>query len=95
MSREAAASGNKRGGSNATWAKVKFDRQIIAIAKVNGATTIYSDDDDIEVLGKRAKIDVIGLAQLPLPPQKAQLDLLEHAAESKADDQNQHPPDQE
>jgi hypothetical protein len=80
MSREALAKGNKRGKSDATWAKVKYDRQIIAIAKVHGATTIYSDDGDIETLGKRAKINVVSLADLPLPPQKAQLDLLEHAA---------------
>jgi predicted nucleic acid-binding protein len=81
MSREALVKGNKRGGSDATWAKVKYDRQIVAIAKVHGATTIYSDDGDIATLGKRAKIEVVSLAELPLPPQKAQLDLLEHAAE--------------
>jgi hypothetical protein len=69
--------GNKRGASDATWAKVKYDRQIVAIAKVHSATTIYSDDGDIETLGKRAKINVVGLAALPLPPQKAQLDWLE------------------
>lgn len=81
MSREALASGKKRGDSSATWAKVKYDRQIVAIAKVNAATTIYSDDSDIEALGRRAKIAVVSLAALPLPPQKAQMDLLEHAAE--------------
>lgn len=81
MSREAAASGRKRGNSSATWAKVKYDRQIVAIAKVNGATTIYSDDGDIAALAKRARITVVGIADLPLPPQKAQLDLLEHAAD--------------
>src|SRR4051812_15732611 len=31
----------KRGTSNATWTKIKFDRQIVAIAKVCGATVIY------------------------------------------------------
>jgi hypothetical protein len=80
MSREALVKGNKRGGSDATWAKVKYDRQIVAIAKVHGATTIYSDDGDIATLGKRAKIEVVSLAELPLPPQKAQLDLLDHVA---------------
>ena len=84
MSREALVKGKKRGSSDATWAKVKYDRQIVAIAKVHGATTIYSDDGDIAVLGKRAKIEVVGLADLPLPPQKAQLDLLEHAEMSRA-----------
>jgi predicted nucleic acid-binding protein len=84
MSREALAGGKgKRGDSSATWAKVKYDRQIVAIAKVNGATTIYSDDHDIGTLGRRAKITVVSLADLPLPPQKAQMDLLEHADEKE------------
>jgi hypothetical protein len=52
MTRSAISRGNKRGRSSATWAKVKYDRQIVAIAKVCGATTIYSDDEDIEALGK-------------------------------------------
>jgi hypothetical protein len=81
MSREALATGNKRGSADATWAKVKYDRQVVAIGKVHGADTIYSDDGDIVTLGKRAKINVVSLADLPLPPQKAQLDLLEHAAD--------------
>jgi hypothetical protein len=75
MTRRAISRGNKRGGSSATWAKVKYDRQIVAIAKVCGATTIYSDDEDVEALGKTAKIAVTGLSALPLPPEKAQLSL--------------------
>ena len=41
MTRDAMATGNKRGGAQGTWAKVKFDRQIVAIAKVEGANIIY------------------------------------------------------
>jgi predicted nucleic acid-binding protein len=44
MTRNAIDQGDKRGGVDAPWNKVKFDRQIVAIAKVAGATTIYSDD---------------------------------------------------
>jgi hypothetical protein len=75
MTRDAIAKGNKRGQSNATWAKVKFDRQIVAIAKVHGATKIYSDDGDIRTLGQKSKIEVVSIADLPLPPQKQQMDL--------------------
>lgn len=75
MSRDALARGNKRGQSNATWAKVKFDRQIVAIAKVHGATAIYSDDGDIRALGQKAKISVVSLADLPLPPEDRQMKL--------------------
>ena len=42
MTRDALTAGNKRGNSSATWAKVKYDRQIVAIAKVHGATGFYS-----------------------------------------------------
>src|SRR5262245_61917353 len=45
MSREALAGGNKKANLKAPWQKVKYDRQIVAIAKVHGATEIYSDDD--------------------------------------------------
>ena len=51
-----------------TWAKVKFDIQIVAIAKAEGATVIYSDDKDIENYAKRFQIKVIRICDLPLPP---------------------------
>jgi hypothetical protein len=75
MTREAIGGRSKRAGSAATWAKLKYDRQIVAIAKVCGATTIYSDDRDIRSLSKRSGIEVIGLADLPLPEQSRQLGL--------------------
>lgn len=73
--------GGKKGGSNATWAKVKFDRQIVAIAKVCGASKIYSDDEDVQRLTKQHNISVAGLADLPLPEEDKQfkLDLEGHA----------------
>jgi predicted nucleic acid-binding protein len=52
----------------ATWAKVKFDVQIAAIAKTADATIIYSDDRDIEAHGKRLNIPVKRICDLPLPP---------------------------
>ena len=65
----ALAKGDKRGGRvAATWQKVKFDRQIVAIAKTRGATQIYSDDDDIAAYGSAAGIEVISVAELDLPP---------------------------
>ncbi len=54
----------------ATWAKVKFDIQIAAISKAAGATIIYSDDTDIEAHGRRLKIDVKRICDLPLPPEE-------------------------
>lgn len=51
-----------------TYAKLKYDRQIVAIAKVERATTIYSDDKNLTKLAGRAEISVVKLEQLPLPP---------------------------
>lgn len=65
----ARAKGAKRGSaSTSEWQKVKFDRQIVAIAKVHKVSVIYSDDPDIRHHGKDVGISVIGLADLPLPP---------------------------
>jgi predicted nucleic acid-binding protein len=91
MSREALGAKGKRGGSTAVWAKVKFDCQIIAIAKVVGATEIYSDDGDIATLAKQANMKPVGLADLPLPAEDAQFNLnLEGHADAAAP-----PPDDE
>jgi hypothetical protein len=52
-------------------AKAKFDDQIVAIAAVEGATTIYSDDEDIQKLAE-GRLEVIKIAAIPLPPESAQ-----------------------
>ncbi|MEI8177078.1 hypothetical protein [Aestuariivirga sp.] len=80
MTREAQKTGNKRGSSNASWAKVKFDRQIVAIARVHKASTIYSDDQDIAGLCRGSAISVLSIGELPLPPEKAQRDMFEGLA---------------
>jgi predicted nucleic acid-binding protein len=53
-----------------THAKVKFDIQIVATAKAEDATIIYSDDQDIERFAKRFKIPVKRICDLDLPPSK-------------------------
>jgi hypothetical protein len=80
LSREALGRQGKRGGATGVWAKVKFDRQI-GIAKVAGASVIYSDDGDVATLAKQMSIKPIGLADLPLPREDRQfkLDLEGHA----------------
>lgn len=67
---EARAKSDKRGGSTAQWAKVRFDRQIVAIAKAYGATRLYSDDDDVIKFGTRAGLEVVSTWSLPLPAAK-------------------------
>lgn len=58
-----------------TWAKLKFDCQIVAIAKACGATQIYSDDEDVYKLGAAASIPVLRTRDLELPPEAGQAEL--------------------
>jgi predicted nucleic acid-binding protein len=67
---EARGKGDKRGGSSAPWTKVKFDRQIVAVAKVNGARRIYSDDEDIIKFAPKAGLEVVSTWNLSLPAAK-------------------------
>jgi predicted nucleic acid-binding protein len=64
----------KRGASSSPWAKVRFDRQIVAIAKTNGAKRIYSDDEDLVKYATRIGIEVVHTWALPLPTAK-QIDI--------------------
>lgn len=54
-------------------AKVKFDRQIVAIAKVKVADTIYTDDVDLAKLAKNNGITPVMTWEIPLPPVDPQL----------------------
>lgn len=72
MTKKALDGGDKRAGLSAPWAKVKFDRQIVCIAKAYGVAELYSDDEDVAKLGEALDIKVIGLASCPLPPEPRQ-----------------------
>lgn len=63
---------NKKLTADETKAKVKYDRQIIAIAKVNGVQTIYSDDGKLGAKARSNGIVAIRMADLPLPPEPPQ-----------------------
>ncbi len=63
------ASGIK--SASTTWAQAKFDAQIVAIAAVEQATVIYSDDAHIKK-SAGARFEVIGIEDLPLPPEDPQ-----------------------
>jgi predicted nucleic acid-binding protein len=67
-------SGGKRvRGSTDTWAKVKFDHQIVAICKVKQITVLYSDDPALCNFADCSDIRTVGLADLPLPPDEPTL----------------------
>jgi len=63
---------DKKQGIAATWAKVKFDRQIVAIGKVLRVSCIYSDDAGVQAVGKREGVTVSGLADVQLPTKDAE-----------------------
>ncbi|NOJ43306.1 PIN domain-containing protein [Bradyrhizobium australiense] len=67
--REAIDAGDKKEGAP-NWDKVKYDRQIVAIAKVEGAERIYSEDADVARFGKASGMSVFRLADLESPPPK-------------------------
>jgi predicted nucleic acid-binding protein len=59
---------DKRSGTLSPLQKIKFDRQIVAIAKVENVKVIYSDDKDIKALAEQCGIAVVRVEDLPLPP---------------------------
>lgn len=70
MANDAKKSKKKRVSSSQTGAKVKYDRQIIAVAKVHAVSTLYSDDSDLAKLGAKFGVMVTGAEALPLPPKE-------------------------
>jgi len=55
--------------------KVKFDHQVVAIAKVVGAAVVYSDDDGVKALCARESIQCRGVWDLPPRPVNPQASL--------------------
>jgi hypothetical protein len=83
MTKKALGSGKgKRGDSPDPWPKVKFDRQIVAIAKVCGASKIYSQDKGVMTVAHSVGIPVIDAASLPLRPSVAQPDMFAQKPEA-------------
>lgn len=60
---------------NVTRGKVKFDRQIVAIAKAEGATAVYSDDSDIVKYAQQVGLKAYRTIDLDLPPEDPQSSL--------------------
>jgi predicted nucleic acid-binding protein len=68
--------GQRKGGNpDARKAKIKFDRQIVAVATVEGATAVYSDDGDVRGYAVEAGMEAYQLSDLPLPPEDPQIAL--------------------
>jgi predicted nucleic acid-binding protein len=73
LNRDLRRRGGKRQGLTKSWQQIKVDRQIVAIAKVNGAEAIYSTDHDLTKLAKASGIEVVHLVDLEIPAPKTPL----------------------
>ncbi len=58
-----------------TKAKVRFDRQVIAIAKVREADCIYTDDENLAKCARENGIRAVMTWDIPLPPEPPNLEL--------------------
>jgi predicted nucleic acid-binding protein len=59
--------GDKKNGIDESWHKVTLDRQIVAIAKVSGATAIYSDDGGIRSVAEREGLTPYSIEDIKIP----------------------------
>lgn len=76
MDKEAIANGDKKGGSNENWQKIKIDRQIIAIAKVNNSTRLVAQDTGLIRSAKQLSgMEVLKIEELELPDYAKQRNL--------------------
>ena len=67
MTRRAYAKGDLRAGTDATRARLKFDRQILAIARVQSENHVYTDDRNMRTFAKAEGFRVTRLQDIPLP----------------------------
>jgi hypothetical protein len=67
MAKAAQKKGDKRGGATGSWAKVKYDRQIVAITKVFGGTVIYSEDEELCKFAIASGLKSVSVRDLSLP----------------------------
>jgi hypothetical protein len=77
MTRQAMRTGDKKSGSLEHWQKVKIDRQIIAIARINQVDKIYSDDRGLKHFAELLGMSVVQTWEMPLPAEDPQRGLFE------------------
>src|SRR5689334_9212652 len=71
--RDAAAKGDIRDGLTITKSRMKFDRQIVAIALTNGARALYTDDDGVRRFAESCGLKVKRTSDLPIPAVQQEL----------------------
>lgn len=73
MTATAISDGDKKSGLAAPWQKIKYDRQIVAIAIVTSVSAVYSGDGDVRRIAEDHGIRAVAISELPLPPEDQQM----------------------
>lgn len=77
IDKAAISKGDKKAGRKEPWQRIKVDRQIVSVARVNGATVLVTNDAGLRAAA--AGIQVTRIDELDLPDAARQHDLpLEH-----------------
>ncbi|WP_115540048.1 hypothetical protein [Xanthomonas campestris] len=76
--------GDKRDGASDVWQKVKYDTQIVAIAKANGARLMISNDGGVRACAARINLKVMRADELPFPDAARQHALQMEGGEASA-----------
>jgi hypothetical protein len=64
-----------RAATEGTYAKIKYDRQIVAISVVEGVTTLFTDDVNHGAFARRYGMRVIDIGDCLIPATDAQIPL--------------------
>ena len=67
IDRAALGAGDKKDGVDASWQKIKIDRQIVAIGKAVGCKTLITSDLDLKKAALRSGISVLSIQDLEFP----------------------------
>lgn len=67
---------DKRSGSNEPYQKIKFDRQIVVIAKAHNAEILYTDDNAQTTFAKDIGMKVVHSWELVISDKHAQVEFL-------------------
>lgn len=83
----------KKLGLEGNWQKIKIDRQVVAIAKVNAADTIYTTDGHLKTLARDSGLQSFHVADLQVPPSATPLlDAAEESNEPVSSSTSPQPP---
>ena len=75
MAGEAIKCPSIRAVTDGTYAKIKYDRQIVGIAVSEGAATLYTDDRNQQAFARRHGMKALGIAECLVPESAAQMTL--------------------